>query len=321
MRAYERFLNYIKIDTTSNDKNKNCPSSENQWILANYIVNELKKIGISNAHVDDNCYVYAKISSKGDASKYNKKIGFIAHMDTSPSCAGGSVNAKIIRNYNGNDIVLENGIKIKTEEYAFLEKLISQDIIVTDGETLLGADNKAGIAEIITLCEILMSGQINNHCEVLVAFTPDEEIGRGADLFNVEKFGADFAFTVDGGELGEVEYENFNAATATIIINGINIHPGSAKNIMKNSQNIAMEFDRLIPSCERPENTEGYEGFYHLTSINGNEEKTEMAYIIRDHDSEKFKIKKNYINEITMFLNKKHGDGTIFSNVVDSYYN
>lgn len=320
MRAYERLLNYVKINTNADEKNSNCPSSENQWVLAKQLVTELHQLGISNAIVDDNCYVYAKIPAKGKIEN-NYKIGFIAHMDTSPACPGGPVNTEIITNYNGSTIALKNGIRILPEEYAFLNDLIGQDIIVTDGESLLGADNKAGISIIMTLAERLMQANAPDHCEVYIGFTPDEEIGRGADLFDLKVFDADFAYTIDGGALGEIEFENFNAASANITIHGVNIHPGSAKNKMKNAARLAAKFDALLPEFQRPEYTEGYEGFFHLCNIEGNEEEARLDYIIRDHDTSLFEQKKLILQNICSFMNQQYGDGTIELQINNSYFN
>lgn len=319
MKAYERLLNYVKIDTTANDENPNCPSSENQWVLAKQLVAELQAMGIENAFVDEQCYVYAKIPAKGKHSPH--VIGFIAHMDTSPACPGGPVNPSIIENYDGKKITLKNGVIIDPEEYSFLNDLLGDTLVVTDGETLLGADNKAGVSIIMTLAEKLMRADAPDHCAVCIGFTPDEEIGRGADKFDVKNFGADFAFTIDGGELGEIEYENFNAASANVFIKGVNIHPGSAKLKMKNAIRLATKFDALLPEFERPEYTEGYEGFYHLMEISGNEEAAKLAYIIRDHDAEKFEQKIQNIYAICHFLNLQHGEGTFTAEVKESYRN
>lgn len=318
MRAYERLLNYVKINTTSDESNESCPSSKEQFVLANELVKELKSMGVNNAHVDENCYVYAKIPAKGSVKG---KIGFISHMDTSPACPGGPIKPFIIENYDGSDIHLKNGIIIENKEFDFLKNLVGNDIIVTDGKTLLGADDKSGIAIIMTLVEHMMRDDAPDHCEISIGFTPDEEIGRGADLFDVVKFDADFAFTVDGGALGEIEYENFNAASAIVEINGINIHPGSAKNKMKNAARIAAKFDGLLPESERPEYTEGYEGFYHLCEINATEEYAKLIYIIRDHDMQKFEEKKKAFQSIVDFCNSIYGPETIKVSIKDSYYN
>lgn len=319
MRPYERLLNYVKIDTSANDANPGCPSSENQWILAKQLVSELQSMGITNAFVDEHCYVYAKIPAKGKQSSHT--IGFIAHMDTSPACPGGPVNPGIIENYDGNEITLQNGIVINPEEYGFLSNLVGNDLVVTDGETLLGADNKAGVSIIMSLAEKLMQSDAPDHCAVCIGFTPDEEIGRGADLFDVKGFAADFAFTIDGGALGEIEYENFNAASAKILVKGVNIHPGSAKLKMKNAIRLAAKFDSLLPEFERPEYTEGYEGFYHLMEIAGNEEEAKLEYIIRDHDAEKFEQKIQNIHDVCHFLNLQYGEGTFKAEIKESYRN
>lgn len=319
MRAYERLLNYVNIDTTADENNPNCPSSGNQWILAKQLVEELKSLGIDNAHVDENCYVYAKIPAKGNSCPH--KIGFISHMDTSPACAGGPVKTSIIHSYDGGDITLKNGLVIEATEYDFLQRLIGDDLIVTDGETLLGADNKAGVSIIMTLAEELMKNDAPDHCEVLIGFTPDEEIGRGADLFRIDHFGADFAYTVDGGELGEIEYENFNAASANVKIKGLSIHPGSAKLKMKNAIRISAKFDALLPEFERPEYTEGYEGFFHLMEIKGTEEVCSLSYIIRDHSKKKYQQKIEKMHSVCSFINTMYGEGTAAVEIKETYLN
>ena len=319
MKVHERFLNYVKIDTQSVHDAKKIPSSEKQKDLGRLLVEEMISIGIEDAYMDENGYVYGTVKGNTDAPV----IGFIAHMDTSPDMPGSGVKPKIIYNYDGSDIMLndEKQIVMKTEMFEHLSKYIDQDLIVTDGTTLLGADDKAGIAEIMSMAEYLINNPQIKHGTIKIGFTPDEEVGQGAELFNIEKFGADYAYTVDGGEIGELEYENFNAASAKVTINGVNIHPGTAKNKMKNSILIGMEFHNMLPVYETPENTEGYEGFSLLTDMSGNVEKTLLEYIIRDHDIEKFNIKKERFQKIADYLNEKYGQGTIELKLEDSYFN
>ena len=319
MKVHERFLNYVKIDTQSVHDAKKIPSSEKQKDLGRLLVEEMISIGIEDAYMDENGYVYGTVKGNTDAPV----IGFIAHMDTSPDMPGSSVKPKIIYNYDGSDIVLndEKQIVMKAEMFEHLSKYIGQDLIVTDGTTLLGADDKAGIAEIMSMAEYLINNPQIKHGTIKIGFTPDEEVGQGAELFNIEKFGADYAYTVDGGEIGELEYENFNAASAKVTINGVNIHPGTAKNKMKNSILIGMEFHNMLPVYETPENTEGYEGFSLLTDMSGNVEKTLLEYIIRDHDIAKFNIKKERFQKIADYLNEKYGQGTIELKLEDSYFN
>ena len=293
-RAYEKFLRYAVIDTKSDPNSNTIPSTKSQFDLGDLLVDELKELGIEDAHIDENCYIMGTL--KGN-SKSAPTIGLVAHMDTSPDFSGENVNPQIIRNYDGDDIVLNDklGIVMKTEEFPDLKTFKGKTLITTDGTTLLGADNKAGIAIIMKVIENLKNGSQIKHGDVKIGFTPDEEIGRGADKFDVEKFGADFAYTIDGAILGEIEYENFNAASAKVSINGVNIHPGTAKDKMVNSLLIAMELNTMIPSNQRPEHTEGYEGFFHLNNLNGSVEKTDLLYIIRDHDMNKFNEKKDLI--------------------------
>jgi tripeptide aminopeptidase len=319
-KLIDRFLQYVKHETTSDESSTSVPSTSNQLEFAKILGRELEEIGLSDVSVDENGYVMATLPSNTE----NKApiIGFIAHMDTSPDMSGNNVKPKIISNYNGEDIVLndEENIIMSTKDFPDLKDYIGHDLITTDGTTLLGADNKAGIAEIITAVEYLIQNPHIPHGTVKIGFTPDEEIGRGADCFDVEKFGADFAYTVDGGPIGELEYENFNAATAKIYIQGRNVHPGTAKNKMINSILIANELNSMLPVDERPEYTEGYEGFYHLMAFNGSVEKTEIAYIIRDHSMEKFETKKETLKRAIEFLNHKYGD-IITLEISDSYYN
>ncbi len=322
VKVHERFLNYVSIDTQSVDDAECFPSSEKQKHLALLLVDEMQSIGVQDAKMDEYGYVYGTIPSNTDKSDV-PVIGFIAHMDTAPDMPGNNVQAKIITNYNGQDIILneEKNIVMKTSMFDHLLNYVGQDLIVTDGTTLLGADNKAGIAEIMALAEFLINNPEIKHGVIKIGFTPDEEVGRGADFFNVKNFGADFAYTVDGGMLGEIEFENFNAASAKVEINGTNIHPGSAKNKMKNSILIAMEFQQMLPVFENPANTENYEGFSHLNDIEGNVELTKLNYIIRDHDMEKFNAKKHRFIKIANYLNDKYGEETVVLNLKDSYFN
>lgn len=313
----ERFLRYVALDTQSDEFSESCPSTAKQRILGDMLVKELQEIGLADAKIDENGYVYATLP--GDPNL--PTIGLIAHMDTSPDTSGKDVKAKVVC-YEGGDILLneQEQIWLREKDYESLSRNVGKHLIVTDGTTLLGADDKAGIAEIMACVEQL-AGQAEPHATVKVAFTPDEEIGRGADLFDVPFFGADYAYTVDGGALGEIEYENFNAAGAKVTVKGKNIHPGSAKNKMVNSQNIAMELHSLLPVDQRPEHTEGYEGFFHLTDICGDVEQTVLRYIIRDHDGEKFAQKKELLTAACRFINSKYGQDTACLEMKDSYYN
>lgn len=317
MDIVERFLKYTSFETTSDDSSETVPSTKIQLELGKYLVEELKGLGLDNARIDDKGYVYAHLESNTD--KDLAKIGFVAHMDTSPEMSGKNVKPRIVK-YEGGDIKLNEKYTTKVSEFPFLNDLVGQELIVTDGNTLLGADDKSGIAIIVSAIEHLVKNPEIKHGDIKIGFTPDEEIGRGADHFDVEGFDADFAYTVDGGPLGELEYENFNAASAKISIEGKGVHPGSSKNIMINSQLLAMELHNMLPVNMRPEYTEGYEGFYLLEGIKGSVSNTEMRYIIRDHDMEKFEAKKNLLIEIVEFLNKKYGD-LINLEIKDSYYN
>ncbi|MFA6782556.1 MAG: peptidase T [Sedimentibacter sp.] len=319
MKVHERFLNYVKIDTQSVPEVQKIPSSEKQKDLGRLLVEEMISIGIKDAYMDENGYIYGTVKGNADAPT----VGFIAHMDTSPDMSGNNVKPRIIYDYDGSDIVLneEKQIVMETKVFEHLMKYIGQDLIVTDGTTLLGADDKAGIAEIMSMAEYLINNPQIKHGTIKIGFTPDEEVGQGAELFNIEEFGADYAYTVDGGEVGELEYENFNAASAKVTINGVNIHPGTAKNKMKNSILIGMEFQSMLPVHETPENTEGYEGFSLLNDMSGNVEKTLLQYIIRDHNIDKFNIKKERFNKIADYLNEKYGQGTVELKIEDSYYN
>ncbi len=319
MKTYERFLKYVQIPTMSNEAYESCPSTEKQLVLANMLCEELLALGLSDARVDENGYVYASLPSNTDAPL--PKIGFIAHMDTAPDAPDEGIKARVVE-YSGSDILLnaEKEIYLKESEYPSLKSHTGQHLVVTDGTTLLGADDKAGIAEIMTMLEKIANSDVS-HGKICIGFTPDEEIGRGADLFNVDAFDADFAYTVDGGYIGEIEYENFNAASARVTVNGISIHPGSAKGKMKNAARIACEFDAMLPPDEIPEKTEGYEGFHHMTSMSGECERAVVSYIIRDHDMCKFEAKKREFSRVAELINRKYGEGTLTLELRDSYYN
>lgn len=315
----ERFTSYVKVDTQSNESNENCPSTPGQLTLANMLVEELKSIGMEEVTIDNNGYVMATLPSNSD--KDVPTIGFLAHVDTATDFTGTNVNPQIIENYDGNDIALNPNVTMSTKDFPALPSYKGHTLITTDGTTLLGADNKAGIAEIMTAMAHLIQHPEIKHGKVRVAFTPDEEIGRGPHKFDVAAFNAKYAYTVDGGPLGELEYESFNAAAAKITIKGTNIHPGSAKDKMVNSMKIAMELHSQLPVLEAPEHTEGYEGFYHLISFNGDVEQTKLYYIIRDHDKEIFEARKTRMQNIVNLLNERHGKDTILLELKDQYYN
>ncbi len=317
----EKFLEYVEIDTTPDSKSQSCPSSELQWNLAKIIVKDLEEIGLVNISLDKNGYIMGTLPS--NTEKNIPTIGFIAHMDTAPSFNGKEVKPRIIDNYDGNDIVLNSDLNIvmAVKDFPELKKYVNQRLIVTDGTTLLGADDKAGIVEIMAALKYLKENPTIEHGEIKIGITPDEEIGRGANLFDVEKFGAEFAYTVDGGEVGELEFENFNAASANVVIKGRDIHPGASKNKMINSMLLGMELNAMLPVNERPEYTEGYEGFFLLTNFKGTVELTEMDYIVRDHSKEKFAEKKELITNAVKYLQEKYRDGEIVLTLKDSYYN
>ncbi len=319
MDIVERFLKYVSFETTSDETSETCPSSPKELELGCFLAEEMKAIGLENARIDADGYVYGELPASVGCEAL-PAIGFIAHMDTSDGASGANIEPRIIR-YEGGDIALNDTVSIDEKTFGFLKNYVGQELIVTDGTTLLGADDKAGIAEILTAMEYLIAHPEIKHGKVCVGFTPDEEIGRGADRFDIEGFGADFAYTVDGGTLGELEYENFNAASARVTVRGVNVHPGSAKNKMKNSALIAMEFVGLLPADQRPEHTEGYEGFIHLLGIEGSETKTDMAFIIRDHDMEKFTAKKILMKAAADYINTKYGEGTLAIDIKDSYFN
>lgn len=313
----KRFLRYVSYETTSDEFSETCPSTANQKVLGAAIVEEMLAMGIQDARMDENGYVYGTVP--GDPSL--PTIGLIAHMDTAPDASGADIQARIVE-YTGGDILLngEKGIYLRETDYASLKRNHGKHLIVTDGTTLLGADDKAGVAEILTAAEILLT-QGGNHATLKIGFTPDEEIGRGADKFDIQGFGADYAYTADGGTVGEIEYENFNAASACVTFHGLNIHPGSAKDKMVNSQYIAMEYQSLLPAAQKPEYTEGYEGFIHLTDMRGEVENSQLRYIIRDHDMAKFQEKKRRMTAAAEFLNDKYGAGTVEIALRDSYFN
>ncbi|MEA3423671.1 MAG: peptidase T [Bacillota bacterium] len=320
MKILERFLNYVAIDTKSDCTSDTCPSTSKQFDLANLLVDEMRDMGLENVHIDEHGYVYGTLEK--NIEKDIPVVGFIAHMDTSPDFSGKDVKPKMIEDYDGEDIVLneELGIVMKVDDFPSLKEYKGNTIITTDGTTLLGADDKAGIASILNAIQETIK-ENTPHGTIKIAFTPDEEIGRGADRFDVEKFAADFAYTIDGGEIGELNYENFNAASCVVTINGVNIHPGSAKNKMKNAILMAMEFNDMLPGNEIPAATEHREGFYHLNDLEGNVEKTKMNYIIRDHFIDSFEKRKVMVEDIAVFLNKKYGENTVEIKLKDSYYN
>lgn len=320
MKAHERFLNYVSVWTTSNEDSDTIPSAARELDLANKLVEEMKSLGITDARVDNKGYVYGSIpASLGLEDK--AALGLIAHMDTAPDASGKDIKPQIIENYNGEDVVLPgNGSILSVAEFPHLKGLKGRTLITTDGTTLLGADDKAGIAEILTVVEEILAEK-TPHGKICISFTPDEEIGRGADYFDVEAFGADYGYTLDGDAEGEIQFENFNASTAYVTCHGISVHTGSAKDIMINAQTIATEFHQMLPVSERPETTEGYEGFYHLYSMNGNVTTAELKYLIRDFDSANFDKRAEKLQEIAGVLNKKYGEGSVEVNIVESYRN
>ena len=319
MNLTERFINYTKFDTQSSEESQTVPSTSKQLVFAQYLKEELQKEGLADVEMDANGYIYATLKANTDSEI--PTIGFISHYDTSPDCSGANVKPRIIKEYDGKDIVLSEGIVSSPVKFPELLHHVGEDIIVTDGTTLLGADDKAGIAEIVQAMCYLRDHPEIKHGDIRVAFNPDEEIGMGAHHFDVEKFGCKWAYTIDGGDLGELEYENFNAASAKITLHGVSVHPGYAKGKMLNANRLAAEFATLLPQKETPEATEGYEGFYHLLGINSNIEKAQMAYIIRDHDREKFEARKAFIRQCADRINEKYGVGTCELALNDQYYN
>lgn len=320
MRAYERFLNYVPVWTTSDETSDTVPSADRELVLARMLVEEMKGLGIADARVDDKGYVYGHIpATPGCEDK--PSLGLVAHMDTVADASGENIKPQIIENYDGKDVVLKgSGDILKVDEFPYLAELKGRTLITTDGTTLLGADDKAGIAEILTVAEEIIKEGLP-HGKICIGFTPDEEIARGAKHFDVEGFGADYAYTLDGDEEGEIQFENFNASTAFITIHGVSVHTGSAKDVMVNSQTIATEIHQMLPVNERPETTEGYEGFYHLVSVQGNVTTTKMKYFIRDFDRRSFDARAQKLRDIAEEMNKKYGEGKVEVEIVESYYN
>ena len=320
-KVAERFLKYVSFDTQSKDEEEQVPSTEKQLVLAKELVKELEEMGASDVRLSEHGYVYATIEA--NTEKNVPSLGFVAHMDTAPAMSGRDVKARIVEKYAGGDIVLneEKNIVMTVKDFPFMADCEGRDLIVTDGTTLLGGDDKAGVAEIMTMAAWLLAHPEIPHGTIRIGFTPDEEVGRGADFFDVEGFGADVAYTVDGGPLGELEYENFKAASGKVYIHGVGIHPGGAKNKMKSALLIGMEFQSLLPAFENPMYTDGYEGFFHLDQFAGDVEYAKMDYLIRDHDMDKFTQKKELFASAAEFLNKKYGEGTVELKIKDSYYN
>ena len=320
MRAYERLLRYARVYTTSDPASGTHPSSERQFDLARLLVDEMKEMGIEDAAVDEHCYVYGTIPAT-PGCEGRPALGLIAHMDTAPDAPGENVQPVIHENYDGKDVVLPGtGAVLKVSTFPFLASMKGETLITSDGTTLLGADDKSGVAEILTAAEtVLREG--TPHGKLCIAFTPDEEIGEGADLFDIPRFGADFAYTVDGGDVGGIEYENFNAASATVTIRGLSVHPGSAKNTMINASNVAMEFHMALPLMARPETTEGRQGFYHLCQMYGDVNEAKLGYILRDHDAACLEYKKSELLQIAAWLNSRYGAGTVIVEIKDGYRN
>ena len=319
MRAYERLLRYARVYTTSDPLSETCPSTARQLDLAKLLVEEMLQMGIADARVDENGYVYGSIpATPGYEAK--PAIGLIAHMDTSPDASGENVNPILHENYDGKDLTLPSGTVLEVATFPFLAEMKGETLITTDGTTLLGADDKAGIAEILTAAEMLLAGSLP-HGKVCLGFTPDEEIGRGADLFDIAGFGADYAYTADGGDVGGIEYENFNGAAARVHVTGFSVHPGSAKNRMINAANVAMEFHLALPRTARPEHTDGREGFFHLTQMYGDVNEAKLGYILRDHDADKLEYKKECMRQTAALLNETYGEGTVALEIKDSYRN
>ena len=321
MNITERFLKYVSFTTTSDENTNMTLSTPGQMVFANYLVEELKSIGLQEVELDKNGYVMATLPANTD--KQIPTIGFISHIDTSPDMSGKNVKPRIVTNYDGNDILLneEKAIVFETDKYPEILQYKGQDIVVTDGTTLLGADDKAGVTEIVTAMEYLIAHPEIKHGKIRVGFTPDEEIGQGADHFDVPKFGAEWAYTMDGGEIGELEYENFNAASAKVTFKGTNVHPGYARHKMLNSMRVAHQFATMIPRHETPEHTEGYEGFFHLTNMEGTVEKSSLSYIIRDHDRDRFERRKKEFAHLVNKINAEFGENTATLELRDQYYN
>lgn len=321
MDLIERFLNYVSFDTQSSETGTTTPSTQKQLVFAEYLKKELNSLDFDDVYLDNNGYLYATLPANTD--KKTPTVGFISHYDTSPDCSGANIKPRIVKNYDGNDITLceQDGIKLSPAVFPELLAHKGEDLIVTDGHTLLGADDKAGIAEIVQAMIYLKEHPEIKHGNIRIAFNPDEEIGLGAHLFDVKRFGCDWAYTMDGGEVGEIEYENFNAASAKLQIKGVSVHPGYAKNKMVNAARIAAEFVSQIPADQTPETTQDYEGFYHLTGMEGNVERATVSYIIRDHDRKKFEARKEFISKLAATLNEKYGAGTVTAEINDQYYN
>jgi tripeptide aminopeptidase len=319
MNIIERFLKYTQFDTQSNEESESVPSTSKQLVFARFLYEELKHEGLEDVTLDDKGYIYATLPS--NIKDKVPVIGFISHYDTSPDCSGADIKPRIVNNYSGGDIELSEGIYLSPKKFPELLQHTGEDLIVTDGHTLLGADDKAGIAEIVQAMVFLKANKDIKHGKIRVAFNPDEEIGMGAHHFDVEKFGCEWAYTMDGGDVGELEYENFNAASAKIIIKGVSVHPGYAKGKMLNASLLAAEFVGMMPADETPETTEGYQGFYHLTGMQTQTEQAKLSYIIRDHDREKFEDRKRFIKRVAEEMNKKYGEGTVCVEVSDQYYN
>lgn len=319
MDIVERFLKYVSFDTQSSEDSNSVPSTSKQLLFAQYLKDELKAEEFDDVEIDDMGYVYATL--KSNIKKKVPTIGFISHYDTSPDCSGANVKPRIIKNYDGSDVLLSEGIIMTTSKFPELLSHKGEDVIVTDGHTLLGADDKAGIAEIVQgMCWLRDHKEIP-HGDIRIAFNPDEEIGMGAHHFNVEKFGCDWAYTIDGGDLGDLEFENFNAASAKISIKGVSVHPGYAKGKMVNANRLAVEFASMLPSNETPETTEGYEGFYHLLGVESNTESAKLSYIVRDHDRDIFEDRKDFIRKCVEKMNDKYGKDTVTAIINDQYYN
>ena len=319
MELVERFINYTKFDTQSAEESQSVPSTSKQLIFARYLKEELEREGFSEVEMDENGYIYATL--KANTRKQVPTIGFISHYDTSPDASGANVNARIVANYDGGDIELSPGIISSPTRFPELLRHKGEDLIVTDGTTLLGADDKAGIAEIVQAMCYLRDHDDLEHGDIRVGFNPDEEIGMGAHHFNVEKFGCEWAYTIDGGDLGELEYENFNAAGAKVHIKGVSVHTGYAKGKMVNASRLACEFNNMIPATDIPETTDGYQGFYHLLSIESRCEEARLSYIIRDHDRDRFNDRKQFMEECAAKMNETYGEGTVTIDIKDQYYN
>ena len=319
MDITERFLNYTKFDTQSSEESDTVPSTAKQLIFAEYLKKELEQEGLEDVELDEKGYIYATLPS--NMKQDVPVIGFISHYDTSPDCSGADIHPRIVRNYDGGDILLSEGIVSSPNKFSELLQHVGEDLIVTDGQTLLGADDKAGIAEIVQAMVYMQQHKEIKHGKIRIAFNPDEEIGMGAHHFDVEKFGCQWAYTMDGGDVGELEFENFNAASAKIHIKGISVHPGYAKGKMVNANMLAAEFAKMLPADETPETTEGYQGFYHLLGIQSNIENANLSYIIRDHDRDRFEDRKRMIENVVEKMNEKYGEGTVTAEVKDQYYN